>query len=256
MLFDTHLHTKFSADSDMLLPDAIKKADEQNIGLIVTEHLDYDFPGDDLFEFDPKAYMAEYDKYRSDKLHLGVEVGMQENTIERSRKFVESAPFDQVICSIHVLHGKDLYYKDCYSEDKQTVYTEYLTKMAKLIKKHDFANILAHIDYICRYAPYNPPDIKYDEFGDLIDEVFKAILDKGIVLELNTRRFDKNYNIAPLLKLYERYAQLGGKYVSIGSDAHKAENIGFKIYEAADFMNKYNLKPVYFVNREMQLCKI
>lgn len=254
MLFDTHLHTKFSADSNMLLPDAIAMAEKQNLGLIVTEHLDYDFPGDDLYQFDPKQYMEEYAPYRGDKLHLGIEVGMQENTIERSRQFVNSAPFDQVICSIHVLYGQDLYYPDCYTKDKYTVYTDYLTKMAKLIKKHDFANILAHIDYICRYAPYNPPDIKLDEFQDLIDDIFNTIIDKGIVLELNTRRFNQEHNIAPLLKLYERYAQLGGKYVSIGSDAHKAENIGFKIKEAADLLAKYNLKPVYFVNREMQLC--
>ena len=69
MLFDTHLHTKFSADSDMLLTDAIQSAEKQNIGLVVTEHLDFDYPGEDLFKFDPIKYMNEYLPYRSDKLY-------------------------------------------------------------------------------------------------------------------------------------------------------------------------------------------
>lgn len=43
MLFDTHLHTKFSADSKMSIEDAILSAKQQNIGLVLTEHLDYDF---------------------------------------------------------------------------------------------------------------------------------------------------------------------------------------------------------------------
>lgn len=256
MLFDTHLHTKFSADSDMLLQDAITTAKKQNIGLVVTEHLDFDYPGDDVFEFDPLKYMEEYSSYRSDKLYLGIEVGMQKHTFEASKQFIKKVPFDQIICSIHLLDGEDLYYQSCYKEDKQTVYINYLSTMAKLIAQHDFANILGHIDYICRYAPYLPADITLDEFGDAVDIVWKTVLDKGIVPELNTRRFNNVNNIKPLLKLYERYAQLGGKYISLGSDAHKNENIGFKIQEANDFITHFNLKPVYFVNRQMQLCKI
>lgn len=49
---------------------------------------------------------------------------------------------------------------------------------------------------------------------------------------------------------------LGGKYVSIGSDAHKPENIGFAFKEAYALLDRLNLQPVYFVNRQMQLSKI
>ena len=256
MLFDTHLHTKFSADSKMSIEDAILSAKQQNIGLVLTEHLDYDFPGDDIYEFNPQQYFQEYSSYQSKTLYLGIEVGMQEHTLIQSKKFVESAPFDQVICSLHLLEGKDLFYESCYTEDKHTVYLNYLNTMIKLIKQHDFANILGHVDYICRYAPYAKKDICYEEFHDTIDILWQTIIDKGIVPELNTRRFDNSNNISILLKLYERYAMLGGKYVSIGSDAHKPENIGFAFKEAYALLDKLNLQPVYFVNRQMQLSKI
>ena len=173
----------------------------------------------------------------------------------QSKKFVESAPFDQVICSLHLLDGKDLFYESCYTEDKHTVYLNYLNTMIKLIKQHEFANILGHVDYICRYAPYAKKDICYEEFHDTIDTLWQTIIDKDIVPELNTRRFDNSNNISILLKLYERYAMLGGKYVSIGSDAHKPENIGFAFKEAYALLDKLNLQPVYFVNRQCSSVK-
>lgn len=37
----------------MSIEDAILSAKQQNIGLVLTEHLDYDFPGDDIYEFNP-----------------------------------------------------------------------------------------------------------------------------------------------------------------------------------------------------------
>lgn len=257
MLFDTHLHTKYSADSDMLIKDAVSAAKKLNVGLVLTEHLDYDFPGDTPFEFDPQRYMAEYAPYRGQNLRLGVEIGMQSHTAQRSAAFAQSADFDEVICSLHVMDGQDLYYKSCYEgKNKTECYAQYLTAMAELIAQHDFADILGHIDYICRYAPFDPPDILLSDCSDLVDNVWRTILDKEIIPELNTRRFDKSSNIAPLLKLYERYARLGGRYISLGSDAHTAPNVGFKLREAADMALSLGLRPVYFSERQMQLCKL
>ena len=93
MLFDTHLHTKFSADSKMSIENAILSAKQQNIGLVLTEHLDYDFLAMISMSLTPNNHFQEYSSYQSKTLYLGVEVGMQEHTLIQSKKFVESAPF-------------------------------------------------------------------------------------------------------------------------------------------------------------------
>lgn len=178
MLFDTHLHTKFSADSQMSIKDAILSAQQQSIGLVLTEHLDYDFPGNDVYEFNPQQYFQEYSSYRSKTLYLGIEVGMQEHTFIKSKKFIETVPFDQIICSLHLLNGKDLFYKSCYTEERYSTYLNYLNSMIKLIKQHDFANILDHIDYICRYATYTKKDIYYEDFTILLILFGKQLLIK------------------------------------------------------------------------------
>ena len=62
MFFDSHIHTSFSADSEMRAEEALARAEEQGIGLVFTEHLDYDYPsaGKEQFIFDPEAYWTTY----------------------------------------------------------------------------------------------------------------------------------------------------------------------------------------------------
>ena len=52
MIFDSHSHTEFSGDSEMKGKDALKAAAKQGLGLVFTEHLDFDYPGDIDFTFD------------------------------------------------------------------------------------------------------------------------------------------------------------------------------------------------------------
>ena len=59
MLFDSHMHTKFSADSEMSAIAAIEKAKKLNIGIVFTEHFDYNLPGDIDFTFVPEDYFNE-----------------------------------------------------------------------------------------------------------------------------------------------------------------------------------------------------
>ena len=61
ILFDCHTHTEFSADSVMKLTDAFDITQQLNIGLITTEHIDFDFPGPDIYEIDP---IEDFDYYR------------------------------------------------------------------------------------------------------------------------------------------------------------------------------------------------
>ena len=52
MVFDTHLHTEISSDSEMKIDEAIKQAKALNLGLIITEHMDLFYPEDNKFIFD------------------------------------------------------------------------------------------------------------------------------------------------------------------------------------------------------------
>ena len=85
MIFDSHIHTKFSADSEMPAADALARAKSLNLGLVFTEHFDYGLElNGKKFTFDPAAYMNEYKNLRGDNLRLGVEIGMRKSARQKS----------------------------------------------------------------------------------------------------------------------------------------------------------------------------
>jgi histidinol-phosphatase (PHP family) len=249
-MFDTHIHTKFSTDSTMDIEKALRKASELNLGLIITDHMDTNFPGKEKFNFEPSSFFRNYGKYRSEKLLLGVELGMTTEFKDENKALIESYPFDYVIGSIHFLGNNDIYYAEAYEgKTKREVYLEYFQAMYDNIKEHSYIDCLAHIDYISRYAVYEDREIYYSDFRNSIDEVLKAVVERGIALEVNTRRLSDRTAVENLNSIYKRYKELGGKLLTLGSDAHGEGAIGINFSQGLEIVRSLELQLVYFKER-------
>ncbi|RGS73722.1 histidinol-phosphatase HisJ family protein [Mitsuokella sp. AF21-1AC] len=256
MIFDSHSHTAFSADSEMRAQDALKNAQERGVGIVFTEHLDLDYPGELDFTFDPHAYWQAYEPLRGEGVRLGVEIGMWEQTRERSAAFAKEVPFDLVIGAIHLVDGDDIYYPEFYAgRQKAEVYHRYYEQMAENLRRHDFVDVLAHIDYIARYAPYDNPEISYGDFREDIDDVLRAVIETGTVLELNTRRLGSRRALKELVPVYQRYRELGGRYVTVGSDAHTADAVACHFHTAEELVDTLGLQIVTFCSRQLEFCQ-
>lgn len=252
-MFDCHLHTNFSTDSTMLIEEALDNANELGIGITLTEHMDLNCPVKGNFIFNPEDYFKQYSKYRSDKVLLGIELGLDTNYLEQNKLIVDTYPFDYVLGSVHIIGGIDLYYEDYYTgRTKKQAFEEYFKYMIDCLKSHNFIDSLGHIDYISRYARYEDREIYYEDFSEYIDEVLKLAIQNNISLEINTRRFDKKENIKNIEKIYKRYYDLGGRLVTLGSDAHSKDAIGYKLQAAKDLATSLDLKPVYFNERKIE----
>ena len=253
MIFDSHMHTKFSADSRMTASEALTRAAVLNFGVVFTEHFDYGVTNEDgEFTFDPAAYMNEYKNLRGTNCRLGVEVGLRKSARVANEKFLAQADFDFVIGSIHLVDDLDIYYPDFYADkDKATAYRKYFQQMAEEVEVADF-DALGHIDYICRAAPYDNPEIDYPTFRAEIDAVLKIIVVREKILELNTRRFNDSRAIRELVPVYKKYRDLGGRFVTIGSDAHRVAAIGNYFAQALDFVHELDLTPVTFRERKLE----
>ena len=91
-------------------------------------------------------------------------------------------------------------------------------------------DVLAHITYPLRYiiGDYGR-EINLDRFQPLIDKLFYTIIRKGIVLEVNTSGLRQKINATlPDEELLRRYYGLGGRLVTIGSDAHRLRDMAWK----------------------------
>ena len=108
---------------------------------------------------------------------------------------------------------------------------------------------------MCRAAPYENPEIEYSTFKDDIDKILKIIVEREKVLELNTRRFNTRRGIKELVPIYKKYKELGGKYVTLGSDAHRVEAVCNYFDRAIDFVKELDLQIVTFCERQLEICK-
>ena len=125
--------------------------------------------------------------------------------------------------------------------------------MAACLKTHDFIDVLGHIDYIARYAAYANPELSYGAFREAIDAVLRAAVETDTVLELNTRRLGERRAVKELVPIYTRYRELGGRYVTLGSDAHAADAIGAHFAAAEELAAATRLRIVTFKERHMEL---
>lgn len=157
-MFDCHVHSNFSGDSEMDCHSALEKAQDIGLkGIAFTDHLDYDYPDyDDVFMIDFDEYSEFMDKIKEEynkKLIVlkGIEVGIQPHVLDDSLEVVEKYDFDIVIVSTHVVDKLDLHNGDfCKGKTRREAYERYLEAVLESISSFKNFDILGHIDLIRR----------------------------------------------------------------------------------------------------------
>lgn len=259
-MFDSHVHTEFSSDSKMTIIQVLDSIEKNNMGIILTEHLDLNYPHDNMFKLDVEDYIKKTEKLRSDKLLVGIEIGFDEDVyVEKCKNIASNYDFDFVLGSTHIVEGIDLYEEEYYKNAEtgeiyniDTVYDKYFNAMLRMIKKNPYFDSMAHIDYISRYASryYKDSEIYYDKYSYIIDEILKELVHMDKAMEINTRRLGDKNVIENLSRIYGRFKELGGEFVTIGSDSHEKESIGINFKNAFEIAKSIGLKPVYFKKRK------
>ena len=243
---DYHLHSSFSSDSETPMELQIEKAIELGLeNLCFTEHMDLDYPKEyGEFTFSVEEYFKKIkemqEKYNGKiNIYKGVEFGLAPTLGERYEKIANQYDFDFIIGSTHLYNNLDPYFS-AYWEGK-TEYQGtmmYFEKILENIKAYNNYDTLGHIDYIIRYQnrKENPDRDKillfdnysYSEYGDILDEILKHVIYHGKALEVNAGGY--RYGLGapnPQYSTLVRYKELGGELITIGSDAHKSEYLGY-----------------------------
>lgn len=85
--------------------------------------------------------------------------------------------------------------------------------------------------------------------------MFRLLIAGDKALEINTRRLGDDSTIPPLMKLYKRFRELGGKYATLGSDAHYKEHVGRDFAKGKQIADEAGLTLVYYKDRKRMLCE-
>ncbi len=241
-IFDTHTHCSCSFDSSEPIENMCKQA--QKLGLVaygISDHCEVNrfFPDsyynqtqnkDNPYNFkaDFEKSMDSIEKAKKDfpnlNLLCGVELGQALSDVKTAEKIIAEPRLDYVIASVHEMPPlEDFYYLDYSKLDIDELLTEYFENILKLTEWGKF-NILAHLTYPLRYIVKYQPNLNLSKFEDIMYETFKNMAQKDIALEINCSH--KNLSdTMPGLPIIKLFKDAGGKYISLGSDAHIANNI-------------------------------
>ena len=265
-LYDMHMHTHFSGDSEASSFALAQKAVDLGLaGICFTDHLDIDYketPG--LFDLDISSYQKEISQVKSqfsDKLDInwGIELGLQPYLAEKNAKIIKENPFDFVIGSTHVIKQVDIYFPPYYEGRKEDdCYLEYFEETLKNAQSNVDFDVYGHLDYIVRYGPNKNQYYSYKKFADIIDEILRTLISKGKGLELNMAGFKYGLGHAhPTIDTLKRYKELGGEIITIGSDGHAPEQIAWEFEKVPEILKEAGFNYfTTFKNRKPSFRKL
>lgn len=241
---DCHVHTKVSHDGISTMEEYLHVAKDKGIDeIIFTEHYDiYDGLNTNLKTLDVDNYYKEYLLNKNDllvKTNFGIEIGLQPDIVDKIRSMVNNYSFDFIIGSSHITCKKDMAMDKSFFEGctRKEAYLKYFKEVLEnILIYNDEFDVYGHLDYVVRYGDYLEKKIEYKEFKEILDAILINLIKKDKGIEINTSgvRYGLGYP-HPNIDIIKRYRELGGKIITVGSDAHKTNDLG------RDFNIAYNL---------------
>lgn len=235
-MFDFHIHSRVSFDSEESPENIVRAAEARGLAEICfTDHYDHHIdPGGahDIFTLD--EYAAAYDGLDSERVLIrrGVEMGLTDWNKNAISEFLATRKFDYVIGSAHWVGNADPYFIEFWDCDDP--FLKYLLGVREYVRLHDDFDVLGHLTYVCK-APHNPQKraFRYEEYPEICDDIMKTLAKKGKGMEINTSGMARVGEFLPSRDFLERFHELGGRIVTVGSDAHSADRVGENTERAA-----------------------
>lgn len=162
------------------------------------------------------------------KVYTGIELGQPTQNKLAADDVLSICDFDFVIGSLHNLKNeKDFYFLEYNDENVNNLLERYFTQLYELALDNRF-DTLAHMTYPLRYMVGSvTKEIKYDTYKEPIDEILKLLVKNEKALEINTSGLRQHIGkTLPGESIISRFRELGGKYITIGSDAHRWGDVG------------------------------
>lgn len=266
-IVDLHVHTDNSFDGNHSATFFCEKAEMIELKAIAfTDHCEVDqYKGDPQYEkrmFQSFFEVAKVSSAFRGKILIlnGIELGQPTYDIETAEEIISHYDYDIILGSIHNLRGgEDFYFmKNLTMDEAKRLLQEYFKEIIGMIKWGKF-DVLAHLTYPLRYFySQSNLEIDLDDFKDQIDEILNLIIEKNIALEINTAALRQPLNkLSPDIDILKRYKELGGEYVSVGSDAHYAEHLSADIDMAYNAALEAGFEYItFFEKRTPMLMKI
>ena len=238
MFFDSHVHTSFSHDGKSSMEEQCNRAAKLGLfGISFTDHYDPILTGFDFSHIQSSVEQAEQLRERySFKILRGVELGDSVGFNKEWDKCSQTIPFDVVLGSTHsklTYHqmGFPQYNFLCINqftdEEIRTFLTLYYKNVYALVQERDM-DVLTHLTMPLKYLNGRfHRNMTLERQAEQIELILKEIIKRDIALEINTSGAETEWGqLMPDKELLTLYYSLGGRRITLGSDAHQTDFLG------------------------------
>jgi histidinol-phosphatase (PHP family) len=275
---DFHLHSGFLEHTSGELGQIIMAARDLGFEEIaITEHLvwlfvkkpneisgsaksDTIFPNKKTIPFDGRKtidldnYFESIERYKNRfeiKILRGLEVDYFDEYLEDIKKCLSSYNIDIILGSnhflkcitdgpgekhnyIHIGYPKQIdFFVKRYGKNK--LYRDYFNGISRAIKSGIF-DFMAHIDFLKKgFREFNYKDADF-----YIDSVLGDLINYNVGLEINLSGLKDVGETYPSRDIIQRYINMGGKKISIGSDSHSISRLKKMAPIIQDFFKLYS----------------
>ena len=244
-IIDMHTHSDNSFDGNHSCVKLCEGALQNGgVGIAITDHLDIDGEDYDVRAFTTNQFVETYSAKTVFKRRVsviqGIELGQGIYRKELAESVLNEFKYDFVLGSIHNLENmKDFYFLDYSKYDVDDLLQKYFEAELALAQ-WDKTDSLAHLTYPLRYiCGRDNISVDLTRYYDIIDEIFQTLIKNKKALELNVSSlFNYHHDTMPGKELIMRYRAMGGKYVTVGTDAHYYDKVCLGIDKGYDLLKE------------------
>lgn len=264
MLYNCHTHSENSHDSDVpVLRMCGAAADAGLAGLAVTDHCDCEYAArDHAAERIRRSCADAEDAARRFgprlKVLRGIELGDPLYNPLFAEQITAGNPYDVVLLSVHAVRHplndapfSGIDFSGWTDAQIDSYLLRYFEDVLESIRRFDF-DVLSHLTVPIRYIRY-----RYDKNPDLspcyplIGKILDALISADKTLELNTQGAEEPIPFfLPDREILSLYLRAGGTKISLGSDAHRPEQIAVGLEKGIKLLASLQVScAVYYENR-------
>lgn len=276
-MIDIHTHSSLSPDGSDTPEAMAERACELGVKhFALTDHIELDEFDDG--EWDYRAAIARsepvFEGLRRTfggrmNVYYGAELGQPLYDLPTAEGILAEHDYDFVLGSVHrTEHYEHMSRIPDTEFDRRRVLKEYFEEMLRLVEWGRFCS-LAHITFLMRFVNIDTPSgLVTDKakrcaaaFGvcrPIIDEILRTIVKKDIALEVNSSGYRRGLG-EPMAGggFVSRYRELGGRLITVGSDAHMTADAARDIPECYKMLRELGFGEVcVFEKREPKFIKI
>jgi histidinol-phosphatase (PHP family) len=242
---DAHLHTDLSPDSDVPIDAYAAAALERGIAeLAITDHIDFE-PGAPAFGYATFADRERVVRGAAERwgpqgvaIRFGVELTYDRSWESDIRDHLAHHAYDFTIGSVHdrvnsPYHASRV--RGWVAGRSLAEVVEPSFREVEAAARSGLFDALGHLDVVKRYLHPHVTTADLAGAPELYEPILRALVESGTALEINTSGL--RHPVAetyPPAAVIARFRELGGRAVTIGSDAHRRDHFAWGLGDGYD----------------------